>query len=164
MPTSSAGFLIVIRRLSKIIFFTASMFSLVVDVLGRPGRASSLTSSQPSLKQFLFFLNNWTCVLLIVDWCHSRHSKCSCTFNSIFYTRLNSVSLIHFFRFRKEHTKTRLTFLSVKNKLTIQNGWYCLHIWHEYQHSRKSNIRNSHNLKITVIIWSHLVFHQFNTR
>ena len=37
MPTSSATSLIVIRRLSKIIFFTASMLSSVVDVLGRSG-------------------------------------------------------------------------------------------------------------------------------
>ena len=36
MPTSSATSLIVIRRLIKIIFFTALMFSSVVDVLGPP--------------------------------------------------------------------------------------------------------------------------------
>ena len=47
--TSSAIFLIVIRRLSKNIFFTASTFSSVVDVFGRPERALSLTSSRPSL-------------------------------------------------------------------------------------------------------------------
>ena len=50
MPTSSATSLIVIRRFSITIFFTASVFSLVVDVLGRPGRASSFTSSRPSVK------------------------------------------------------------------------------------------------------------------
>ena len=44
-PTSSATSLIVIWQLSKTIFFTSPMFSLVVDVLGRPKRASSLTSS-----------------------------------------------------------------------------------------------------------------------
>ena len=42
--------LIVIRRFSITIFFTASVFSLVVDVLGRPERASSFTSSRPSVK------------------------------------------------------------------------------------------------------------------
>ena len=50
---------------------------------------------------------------------HSQHFKYPCTFNFIFYTGLNTVSLIHFV----EHTKTRLIFLFVKNKLTIQNGW-----------------------------------------
>ena len=64
MATSSATSLIVIRQLFKIIFFTASMFSSVVDVLGRSGRASSLTSSQFSLSRLY---HNWTCVLLIVD-------------------------------------------------------------------------------------------------
>ena len=46
----------------------------------------------------------------------------------------------------------------VKNKLTIQNGWYCRHRSsnrHVYQYNRKkirkSNIRNSRNLKLTVI-------------
>ena len=64
MPTSSATSLVVIRRLSKIIFFTASMFSLVVDVLERPGQASSLKSSRCSLNRLY---HNWTYVLLIVD-------------------------------------------------------------------------------------------------
>ena len=49
MSTSSATSLIVFRQLSKSIFFTYSMFSLVVDVFGRPGRSSSLTDSRPSL-------------------------------------------------------------------------------------------------------------------
>ena len=64
MLTSSATSLIVIRRLSKIVFFTASMFSSVVDVLDQPGRALSLTFSQSSLNRLY---NNWTCVLHIVD-------------------------------------------------------------------------------------------------
>ena len=63
MPTSSVTSLIVIWRLSKIIFFTVSMFSSVVNVLGQPGRTSSLIS-QPFLKRLYY---NWTCVLLIVD-------------------------------------------------------------------------------------------------
>ena len=62
MPASSAMFLI--RRLSKIIFFTASMFSSVVDLLGRPGRVLSLTFIRPSLNRLY---HNRTCVLLIVD-------------------------------------------------------------------------------------------------
>ena len=66
MPTSSATSLIVIRWLSKLIFFIASMFSLVVNVLGRPRRLSPLTSSQPSIRQVYLlseFLSNM--VLLI---------------------------------------------------------------------------------------------------
>ena len=39
MPSSSATSLIMIRQLFKIIFFTASMFPLVVDVLWLPGLA-----------------------------------------------------------------------------------------------------------------------------
>ena len=66
MPTSSASSLIVIRRLFKIIFFTALMFSSVVNVLGRPRQATSLT---------------W------LD---------TCAFNFIFYTKVNTVPLIHF--------------------------------------------------------------------
>ena len=50
MSTSSAISLIVIRRFYITIFYTASVFSLIVDVLGRPGRASSFTSSRPSVK------------------------------------------------------------------------------------------------------------------
>ena len=67
MSTSTAISLIVIWWLSKIIFFIASMFSSVVDVLGRSEWASSLTSSWPSLNRLY---HNWTCILLIVD---SRH-------------------------------------------------------------------------------------------
>ena len=63
IPISSVTSLIVIRRLSKIIFFTAFMFSSIIDVLGRPGQVSSLTSSRPSLNRLY---HNWTCVLLIV--------------------------------------------------------------------------------------------------
>ena len=63
MPTSLTTSLIVNRRLSKIIYFTASMFSSVVDVSERLGRAQSLTSSRFSLRRLY---QNWFCVLLIV--------------------------------------------------------------------------------------------------
>ena len=96
MLTSSATSPTVIRRLSKIIFFTASMLSAIVDVLGRPGRSSLLTSSYPSLNRLY---HNWTCVLLIVDLPNATVdiSNVSCTFNFIFYTELQTVSLIYFF-------------------------------------------------------------------
>ena len=76
---------------------------------------------------------------------NSQHFKCSCTFNFIFYTNLNTFSLVHFSNGKKieEHTKTRLNFLSVKNKLTIQNDWYCQHMYITDVKIWKSNIRNS---------------------
>ena len=51
MPRSSVTFLIVIRRLTIIIFFTASIFSSIVDVLEQPGQASL----RPSLNRFCPF-------------------------------------------------------------------------------------------------------------
>ena len=63
MPISSANSLIVIQRLSKIISFTASMFSSVVKMLERPGPTSPLTSSRSSLNRLYY---NSTCVWLIV--------------------------------------------------------------------------------------------------
>ena len=54
---------LLIRRLCKIIFFNASMFSSLVGVLGWPVLATSLTSSRPSLN---LLCHNSTCVLLIV--------------------------------------------------------------------------------------------------
>ena len=77
----------------------------VVDVLGRPGQASSLTSSRPSLN---WLYHNLTCVLFIGD---SPNATGDVIHNLI-----------------EEHTKTRLNFLFFKNKLTIQNGGYCQHI------------------------------------
>ena len=64
MPTSSATSLIVIRGLSKISFFIASMFSSVIDVFGRLERASSVKSSRLYLNRLY---HNWICILLIVD-------------------------------------------------------------------------------------------------
>ena len=63
MLSSLATSLILIRRLSKIIFFTASMFSTFVNVPGWLGRVWSLTSSQPSFNRLYRY---WTCVLLLV--------------------------------------------------------------------------------------------------
>ena len=56
MPTSSATSLILIRRFSIIIFFTAPVFSLAVYVLSHPGRASSFTSSRSSVKRLYHLL------------------------------------------------------------------------------------------------------------
>lgn len=59
---------------------------------------------------------------------------------------------------KNTNTKTRQTFLSVENKLTMQNGWYFQRIWHrQKQKMPKSNILSSRNLKIMVIFLSHLL-------
>ena len=80
MPTSSATSLIVIRRLSKIIFFIALMISSVVDALGR----TSLNRLD----------HNWTSVLLIMDSSNATVNISNVHFNLIFYTKLNTVSLV----------------------------------------------------------------------
>ena len=51
MSTSIIRNLSMIRRLSKIVYFTALMFSSVVDVLRRPGRVLSLISSRSFLNR-----------------------------------------------------------------------------------------------------------------
>ena len=116
MPISSANSPIVIQRLSKIIFFTASMFSWVVDVLGRPGWTLSLISSRPSLNRLY---HNWTLCSAHSRLAkgHSQHFKCSCTFNLMFYPKLNTVSLVHFFRIvknRRAHQSTANLFICQK--------------------------------------------------
>ena len=82
LPTSSATSLIVIRRCFKIIFFTASMFSSIADVLGRLGRLTS------SLKPVIPQLNLCSAYSRLSER-HSQHFKCSCIFNFIFYIKLN---------------------------------------------------------------------------
>ena len=56
--------LIVIGRLFKILCFTASMFSSVVALRGKPGQASSCKSFWLILTRIY---HNWTSILLIVD-------------------------------------------------------------------------------------------------
>ena len=59
MFRSSASSLSVIRRLTNTIFFTSSMFSSVVDVVGRPTCSSSFTPSRPPEN----ILYNWYTLL-----------------------------------------------------------------------------------------------------
>ena len=126
MPTSSATSLIVIRWLSKIILFVASMFSSVVDVLGRKGKWHR--------HWHLLGLPQTEYTTIDLVFCsaksHSRHFKCLCTFIFIFLHKTLYGFFDPFFRIVKieEHTKTRLTFLSPKNNLIIRNGWYCQRI------------------------------------
>ena len=94
MPTSSATSVIVIRRLSKIIFFTASMFPSVFDVLKRAERALSLTSSWPSLN--LKQLNLCSAHSILAPNATVNISNILKHLISVFYTKLNIVSLNHF--------------------------------------------------------------------
>ena len=113
MSTPSATSLACIKWLSKIISFTTSIFPLVVNVLGQPGQASSLTSSRPSLNRLY---HNRTCVLLTVDSSNTtvNISNVLAYLNSFFTQNLKQFLWTIF-----SNSKTRLTFLSVKNKLTI---------------------------------------------
>ena len=79
MPTSSATSRVVIRRLSRIIFFTALMFSSVVNVLGQPELASSLTSSRPILNRLVWKLN-FSSAHSRRTKRHSQHFQYSCPF------------------------------------------------------------------------------------
>ena len=144
MPTSLATSLIVIRRLSNFIFFTASVFSSAVNVLDRPGRA--LTSGRPSLNRLY---HNWTCVLLIVDLPNATVYISNILAHLISFLTQNLIMWLWWIfsnnKKIEEHTKTRLNFLSVKNKQTIHNGWCCQHTYinrHVYQHNRKETCEN----------------------
>ena len=121
MPTSSGTCLIVIRRLSKTIFFTSSMFSSIVDVLGRPGRKSSLTSSRPSINR----LNLCSAHNGLAKG-HSQYFKCPCTFNFIFYTKLNTVSSIYFSNCKKSKSIPNTTNLFICQKQTDNSKWLIL--------------------------------------
>ena len=92
MPTLSATSLTVIQRLSKIISFTATMFPSVVDVL------IDILSAfhKPVIPQL-----NLCSAYSRHAKRHSQHFKCLCTFSFIFYTKLNTVSKIHFFEYKK---------------------------------------------------------------
>ena len=122
------------QRLSKIIFFTASMFSQVVDVLRLPERALSLTSSRLSLNRLY---HNWTGVLLIVFlW----------FFDPFFRIVKNTTNL---FICQEQTDNSKWLMLSTYITDTCTNIT---------EKMRKSNRCNSYNFKITVIFWSQLIF------
>ena len=164
MPTSSATSLIVIRRLSKIISFTASMFSSLVEVLGRKGWPSSFTYSRPSLNRLY---QNWICVLLLVYSPNATVNISNVLARFILFFTQNLIQFFEpFFRIvrnRKAHQKYDDTiFLSVTNTLIIQNGWHCQHYLTNMctnitEKKWALNICNPRNFKITIIYWSHLV-------
>ena len=120
------------------------MFSSVIDVLGRAGIIIDIFSTfyKPVISQ----LNSCSVHGRLAKH-HSKHFQ----FNflqfawSIFYSKILTNRRAH---------QTRLNFLSIKNKLTIN-----IHNGHVYQYNRKkmlkSNIRNSGNFKITVMFFYH---------
>ena len=61
--------------------------------------------------------------------CHFQHFKCFWTLNSIFYTKFDAYSLIHFFRQQKiaNTRKILLIFLPLTNKRKMLHCWNCVH-------------------------------------
>ena len=125
------------------------MFLTVVDVLGWPGRASSLTFSRPSLYRLY---HNWTCVLLIVD-----SPNATVNISNVFahiislFTQNLLVSLVHFLnkkKTRRVHQSTTNLLICQQQTdnlkwliLSITNGTYVsqeiwqLHTAHTYIHN-----------------------------
>ena len=98
---------IVIRRLSKIIFFNVFIFSPVLKPIIPQ---LSLCSAHSRLAKR-----------------HRQHFKCSCTFNLIFKTKINTVFWIHFFRIiknRRVHQNTPEVFICQKQ--TDNPKWWIL--------------------------------------
>ena len=149
MPTSSANFLIVIRRLSKI---TASMLLSVVDIFSA------------FLKPVIPELILCSVYSRLAKW-HSQHFKYPGTFNLIFYTKLNIITLINFFAKKSKSTSKHDQGFSVKLTTNWQSKMtdtinICNRSVHHHNRKNmpKSSIRNSRSLKIMVIFWSHLVY------
>ena len=139
---------IVIRRLSNIICFSASMFSSVVDVLGRPRWASSLTSSLiPELNCSAYSrLANTTVII----------SNVLTHFISFFTQILIQVLWSILYRIVKNRrAQNRVTNLFISQKQTNKPKWFILSTYITDMCTnitvkiRKLNIRNSQNLKIT---------------
>ena len=148
MPISSATSPIAIRWLSKIILFTASMFSSAVDVLGRPGGASILTSSRPSLNRLY---HNWTYVLLIVD---SPKGTVNISHVLAHFISIFTQNWSIFLNSKKSKSTSKYDqafYLSNTNWQSKMADIVNIYNRHVDQHNRKkmwrSNIRNSRNGK-----------------
>ena len=147
MLTSLAMCLTVIRRLSKIILFTVSIFSRIVDVQGQLGRASSLTSSRPSLNRWY---HNWTYVLLIVHQPNSTVNISNILANLISFFTQNLIQ-----SYLQSALKHDYTFICQKQ--TDKPIWLILSIYisnmctNITEKRRKLSIRNPINFTITVI-------------
>ena len=145
------SFLIVIQQLSKFSVFTASMFSPVVEVLGRPEWASSLKFSRQSL--------NWLRLNLYsvhnrVTKRHSQHFKCPCL--HFFTQKLIQFLWAIFFNIKKSKSTIKHNsplYLSETNWQSKMVDIVNICSRHMCQHNRKSNTCISRNMKITVIFF-----------
>ena len=151
MLISWATSLILIYQLS------ASKLLSVVDVLVRLGRASSLTSSWPSLNRLYY---NWTCVLLIVDLANATVNISNVLTCLISFLTQNYIHFLWsiFSNIKNRRTHQNMTNIFICQKQTDNPK---LLILSKYKADMRT-IRNSRNLKITVILWSHLVYVYFN--
>ena len=78
--------------------------------------------------------------------CHNQHFKCPCTFNFIFYTKLNTISGINFFRLiknRRAHQNTTNRFICQKQ--THNPKWPILST---YITDMCTNITENENAKV----------------
>ena len=135
------------------------MFSSVVDVFGRPERASSLKSSLPSLNRLY---HNWTGVQLLVDSPnkrYSQHFKSVCTFGLIFYT------FDPFFRIeknRRAHQNTTNFFICQKQTdnpkwLILASSTHIIDMCTYITEERRENRTHvTHDIRKR-LLWAHLV-------
>ena len=121
MPISSENSLIMIRRLSKTIFITASIFSSVVAV---PSIVINIYIAflKPVIAQF-----NLCSAFNRHTKRHSQYSKYSCTFNLIFTQNLIYFLFGSFFRILKIRTAHQnTTNLFIYQKHTDSPKWLIL--------------------------------------
>ena len=92
---SSAASLKLIRRLTNTIVFSSSMFSSVVDVLGRCGTLFVVYILSALVEHFVPPINVAS-VQGSFTICQSQHSECVRARNFVFNTKFDTDSLIHF--------------------------------------------------------------------
>ena len=120
--------LIMIRRFSITIFFTASMFSLVVDVLGCPGWASSFTSSRTFCEELISLLNTFLTYSTLTI-CHFHISSIFEHLIPFFTQNLMHILWFIFFDSRKSPTyaNTSNKKCYIAENVNIHSGQVCQH-------------------------------------
>ena len=89
MPISSATSFIMIRRLCKIIIFTASIFSSVVDVPGRANNEQLAIHIDPNRTKSQRFLQCCIIIIKFLVWCTSLRSITAMLHNAGRFDYLN---------------------------------------------------------------------------
>ena len=112
-----------------------------------PSRASVVIHLLATFCEELVPLVNTFLTYSTLTVCNFQHFKCFWALNSIFYTKFDAYSLIHFFRQQKiaNTRKTLLAFMPLTNR----------------KKNRKSNVHRPRNLKIHLIFWTGLVYVTF---